>query len=34
MNALFANCISKTNNVLLETAGDIDVAIPMYNLIK
>ena len=34
MNALFANCISKTNNVLLETTGDIDVAIPMYNLIK
>ena len=33
-NALFANCISKINNVLIDNAEDLDVVMPMYNLIE
>ena len=31
---LFTNCISKINNVLIDSAEDLDVVMPMYNLIK
>ena len=33
-NVLFTNCISKINNVLIENAEDLDVVMPMYNLIE
>ena len=33
-NASFINCISKINNVLIDNAEDLDVLIPMYNLIE
>ena len=33
-NAPFTNCISKINNVLIDNAEDLDVVIPMYNLIE
>ena len=33
-NAPFTNCISKINNVLIDNAEDLDVAMPMYNLIE
>ena len=33
-NAPFTNCISKTNNVLIDNAEDIDIVMPMYNLLK
>ena len=32
-NAPFFNCISKINNVLNNNAEDLDVVMPMYNLI-
>ena len=32
-NAPFINCISKINGVKLDNAEDLDVAIPMYNLL-
>ena len=33
-NAPFTNCISKINNVLIGNAEDLDVVIPMYNLLE
>ena len=33
-NAPFTNCISKINNVLTDNAEDLDVVIPMYNLLE
>ena len=30
----FISCISKTNNTLIYNAEDLDVAMPMYNLIE
>ena len=33
-NAPFINYISKMNNVLIENAEDLDVAMPMYNLLE
>ena len=33
-NALFTNGIPKINNVLIDNAEDLDVVIPMYNLIE
>ena len=33
-NALFTNCISKINNVLIDNAEDLDVVMPMYNLLE
>ena len=32
-NALFTNCISKINNVLIDKAEDLDVVMPMHNLL-
>ena len=32
--APFTNCISKTNNTQVDNAKDIDIVIPMYNLIE
>ena len=32
--ALFTNCISKVNNTQVDNAHDIDVVMPMYNLIE
>ena len=34
INAPFTNCISKINNVLIDNAKDLDVAISMYNLLE
>ena len=33
-NAPFTNCMSKINNVLIHNAEDLDIVMPMYNLIK
>ena len=33
-NAPFTNCISKINNVLIDNAEDLDVVMPMYDLIQ
>ena len=33
-NAPFTNYISKINNVLIGNAEDLDVVMPMYNLLK
>ena len=33
-NALFINCISKINGVKIDNAEDLDVVMPMYNLLK
>ena len=33
-NAPFTNCISKTNNVLIDNAEDLHIVIPMYNLLE
>ena len=33
-NAPFINCISKINGVLIDNAEDLDVVMPMYNLIE
>ena len=33
-NAPFINCISKINGVLIDNAEDLDVVMPMYNLLK
>ena len=33
-NAPFTNCISKANHVLIDNAEDLDVVMPMYNLIE
>ena len=32
--ASFTNCTSATNNAQIDDAKDIDVVIPMYNLIE
>ena len=32
--ALFTNCISETNNTQIDNAKDIDIVMPMYNLIE
>ena len=32
-NALFLNCISKVISILIENAEDLDVVMPMYNLL-
>ena len=33
-NALFINCISKINGVQIDNAEDLDVLMPMYNLLE
>ena len=33
-SAQFTNCISKINNTQIDNAEDIDVVMPMYNLIE
>ena len=33
-NAPFINSISKINGVKIDNAGDLDVAMPMYNLLE
>ena len=33
-SALFTDCISETNNTQIDNAKDIDVAMPIYNLIE
>ena len=33
-NALFTNCISNINDVLIDNAEDLDVVMPMYNLLE
>ena len=33
-NASFINCISKINGIKIDNAEDLDVAIPMYNLLE
>ena len=33
-NASFISCISKINGVLIENAEDLDVVMPMYNLLE
>ena len=33
-NAPFTNCTSKINNVLIDNAVDLDVVMPMYNLLE
>ena len=33
-NALFFSCITKINNELIEDAEDLDIAMPMYNLLE
>ena len=33
-NAPFINCILKMNNVLIDNAEDLDVVMPMYNLLE
>ena len=33
-NAPFINCISKINNVLIDNAEDLDVVMPMHNLVE
>ena len=33
-NAPFISCISKINGVLVENAEDVDIVMPMYNLLE
>ena len=33
-NAPFISCISKVNNKLIDNAEDLDIVLPMYNLIE
>ena len=33
-NAPFVSCITKTNNELIEDAEDLDIVMPMYNLLE
>ena len=33
-NAPFTNYMSKINNVLIDNAGDLDIVIPIYNLLE
>ena len=32
--ALFTNCISEINNIQIDDAKNIDIAMPVYNLIE
>ena len=32
-NSLFRSCISKTNNTFINNAEDLDIVMPMYNLL-
>ena len=34
MHYLFISCITKINGVLVENAEDLDIVMPMYNLLK
>ena len=33
-NALFISCISKINSILIDNAEDLDIVMPMYNLLE
>ena len=33
-NASFISCISKRNGILIENAEDLDIVMPMYNLLE
>ena len=33
-NAPFVSCISKINNTLVNNAEDLDIVMPMYNLLE
>ena len=33
-NTPFTNCISKINNILIDNAEDLDILMPMYNLLE
>ena len=33
-NAPFVSCITRINNELIEDADDLDIAMPMYNLLE
>ena len=33
-NSPFISCISKINNTLIDNAEDLDIAMPMYNLLE
>ena len=33
-NTPFTNCISKINNLLIDNAEDLDVVMPIYNLLE
>ena len=33
-NAPFRSCISKINNTLIDNAEDLDIVMPMYNLLE
>ena len=33
-NMPFTNCMSKINNVLIDNAEDLDIVMPMYNLLE
>ena len=33
-NVLFRSCISKINSTLINNAEDLDIIMPMYNLLK
>ena len=33
-NALFRSCISKINNTFIDNAEDLDIVMPMYNLLE
>ena len=33
-NAPFRSCISKINNTFIENAEDLDIVMPMYNLLE
>ena len=33
-NASFINCISKINGVRIDNAEDVDIVMPMYNLLE
>ena len=34
LNAPFTSCVSKSNNTLIDNAEDLDIVMPMYNLIE
>ena len=33
-NAPFRSCISKINNIFIDNAEDLDIVMPMYNLLE